>query len=345
LSPSPDSFLCRASRWFAHSGIQEPSGGVARYYRTDLGRNHRVSTEITGYTVSALLFLGRPSEAIAAARFLTRQVWSGGVMPFEPDPPAFTYFFDCGIIARGLLACWRHTSEQEYLDVAVAIGKAMMADFCAQDGSFHPILALPDKQPIPCDPTRWSQSPGCYQLKAALAWRELLEITGDTDFRDAYNAVLSSALRDYTAFLPGHADPLKVVDRLHAFLYFLEGVLACDDERRAAALNDGIQRVACHLADLAPQFERSDVYAQLLRIRLFAAWLGIVPLDRAAAGREATTLAAFQAVSENPRIEGGFCFGRKGDVWLPYVSPVSTAFAGQALSLWENRTADWRQLI
>lgn len=272
-------------------------------------------------------------------------------MPFEIEPSAFTYFFDCGIIARGLLAGWRYTDEQEFLDSATAIGKRMLADFCSSDGSFHPILALPDKQPIPRDPTRWSQSPGCYQLKAALAWWELFEVTGDTDFRDAYNAVLTSALLDSASFLPGHADPLKVVDRLHAFLYFLEGVLACEDERRTAALCDGIQRVSCHLADLALQFERSDVYAQLLRIRLFADWLGIVPLDRAAGEREAAILAAFQVASGDGRVDGGFYFGRKGDAWLPYVNPVSTAFAAQALSLWENRAlwgnrpADWRQLI
>jgi hypothetical protein len=344
---SPDTVLSRAAQWFVDSGIQEPSGGVARYYRTDCERNHPVSTEITGYAVSTLLFLDRPQEAASAARFLTRQAWSGGVMPFEIEPATFTYFFDCGIIARGLLAAWRYSGEQEYLDIAAAIGRAMVADFCTPDGTFHPILSLPGKQPLPRDPMRWSQSPGCYQLKAALAWRELFAVSGDREFRDAYNAMLADAMRSYAVFLPGHADPLKIVDRLHAFLYFLEGVLPCEDERRAGVVCDGIHRVACHLADLAPQFERSDVYAQLLRVRLFADWLGIVPLDRGAAEREASTLASFQAASDDPRIDGGFYFGRKAGTWLPYVNPVSTAFAAQALALWEKRSspADRHPLI
>jgi len=99
------------------------------------------------------------------------------------------------------------------------------------------------------------------------------------------------------------------------------------------------------------QFERSDVYAQLLRTRLFADWLGIVPLDCAAAEREAAVLAGFQAAGDDSLTEGGFYFGRKGNVWLPHVNPVSTAFAAQALSLWENRAlgenrpALWHQLI
>ena len=47
--------VLRAGDWFRQSGIQEASGGVARYYRTDLKRNHPLSTEITAYALSALL--------------------------------------------------------------------------------------------------------------------------------------------------------------------------------------------------------------------------------------------------------------------------------------------------
>jgi hypothetical protein len=341
----------RAARWFAGSGIQEPSGGVARYYRTDLERNHPISTEITGYAVSALLFLDRPAEASAAARFLARHAWSGSSMPFEIEPveikqARFTYFFDCGIIARGLLAQWRATRETEYLDVAAALGNAML-DFAAADGEYQPVLTLPDKQPAPRDPLRWSQCPGCYQLKSALAWWELFEATGNQQFRDAYDGLLVHALRDSQTFLPGHHDPLKVVDRLHAYLYFLEGLLPSGhDERCRIALCKGISRVACYLERTASEFERSDVYAQLLRIRIFADALGIVPLDRAAAEREAGILSAFQAAGDDPRIAGGFYFGRNGSAWLPYVNPVSTAFAVQALALWGGSApADWHRLI
>src|ERR1700719_4375150 len=46
-----------AGMWFLRSGIQETNGGVARYYRADLQRNLPVSTEITGYAISALIYL------------------------------------------------------------------------------------------------------------------------------------------------------------------------------------------------------------------------------------------------------------------------------------------------
>jgi hypothetical protein len=341
--------VSRAGDWFLHSGIQEPSGGVARYYRLDLGRNHAVSTEITGYAASALVYLHSLTHderyldrAAAAARYLAQTAWDrhSGVMPFELEPRGFTYFFDCGIIVRGLLAAWRATGTEEFLDVAASLGRSMLRDFASSNGDFHPILTLPDRQPIERDAARWSRSSGCYQLKSALAWSDLAEATGDDEFRAPYRRLVDDSLRNYGSFLPGHADREKVMDRLHAFSYFLEGLLPCASEPRcASAICDGIRRTAQLLRDIAPQFERSDVYAQLLRLRLYAAAAGVAPLDRPAAQEEAAALESFQA--EN----GGFYFGRKGETFLPYENPVSTAFALQALALWHGLAQPHRHLL
>ncbi len=336
--------ISRAGEWFLGSGIQTPLGGVCRYYRSDLERNHPVSTEITGYTISALVYLHSLTKdrrylerATAAARFLTRTAWDRerAAMPFEPGGPS--YFFDCGIIVRGLLAAWRALGEPEYLDVAAALGRAMAADFfAAETEDFHPVVSLPDKRPGARDALRWSQSSGCYQLKAAMAWWDLAEATGEAGFRAHYERVLAYSLRTCAAFLPGHADPHKVMDRLHAFAYFLEGLLPASREPVCAtALCTGIGTMAGHLRRIAPQFERSDVYAQLLRIRLYADWAGVVPLDFGTARTEAERLAAFQLAATDPRIDGGFSFGEQAGSPLPYVNPVSTAFGLQALALWD----------
>jgi hypothetical protein len=352
--------LERASRWLLGSGVQEPSGGVARYYRTDLKQNLPVSTEITGYAVSTLLYLSAATrqrdygtQALQAARFLTRHAWNGLAMPFEigSEPSLHTYFFDCGIVVSSLLAAWRATREMEFLAVAKALGNAMAADFASDRGDYHPILKLPGKQPLERDSSRWSRSTGCYQLKAAMGLWDLAEEIGDPRFREPYDRILDAALRSYGSFLPGDSDACKVVDRLHAFLYFLEGLLPRAGEKRcAAALCDGIRRVARYRAETASEFERADVYAQLLRIRVYADWAGARPLDREAAEYEAATLAEFQADSEDPREDGGFYFGRKAGKWLPSVNPVSTAFGLQALALWERHLggcppAHWRALI
>jgi hypothetical protein len=317
---------------------------VARYYRADLHRNQAASTEITGYAVSTLIYLHALTgeeryleRAVAAARFLAGIAWNPAsqVMPFELDPADYTYFFDCGIIVRGLLAAWRATGTQQFLDVAAALGRRLACDFVSTDGDFHPILSLPGKQPTPRDALRWSQSPGCYQLKAAMAWWDLAEATGDDRFREPYERVLEYSLATWRHFLPGHPDRLPVMDRLHAFSYFLEGLLPVSaDPRCAAAIREGLQLTAHHLNDIAPEFARSDVYAQLLRMRLYADAAGVAPLDLEAAAAEAAQLAGFQIAGEDPRIDGGFYFGRRQGAWIPHVNPVSTGFGLQALALW-----------
>ena len=358
-----DALISAAGSWFLHSGIQEPNGGVARYYRSDLLQNATISTEITGYAVSTLLFLYERTQqsqfldrAINAARFLTRSAWDpdAATFPFEHSAKdaqtgAFSYFFDCGIIVRGLLGAWRATGEREFLDTAQAGGRAMLADFCA-DSTIHPILSLPDKSPLPHEP-RWSASPGCYQLKSALAWFDLYESTGEEDFLRAYEHALDAALSTEQRFLPGDPNCEKVMDRLHAYGYFLEGLLPVLSRPDCArAFSRGLERLSGYLREIAPQFARSDVYAQLLRARLFGESLGVTELDSDTAAYEAAQAASFQHRSTDPRIDGGFGFGSKTGQPLPYVNPVSTGFAVQAVGLWDDRQngtlqARWQTLI
>ncbi len=351
-----------AGQWFLQSGIIQPSGGVARYYRTDLHQNAAVSTEITGYSVSALLFFHRRTRqgayleaALRSARFLTGAAWDKnlGTFPFEgvdSRTRRFAYFFDCGIIVRALLQAWRVTEEAEFRDAAIAAGRAMLSDFLAQDGGhvvIHPILELPSKRPVAWG-TRWSAHPGCYQLKSALAWYELRDITGEADFGRAYESALAAALANAAEFLPGAPDPHEVMDRLHPYAYFLEGLLPVIDRPEcAAAMRAGVERIAGHLRAIAPVFARADVYAQLLRLRLFAEAAGVLALDASAAAYEAEQAASYQisaaASNGDARLSGGFLFGRKRGPQqvedMPFVNPVSTAFGVQALALWNDREA------
>ncbi|HUA20800.1 MAG TPA: hypothetical protein VMB25_18760 [Bryobacteraceae bacterium] len=330
-----------AGRWFLESGIQEPSGGIARYYRSDQGQNAPLSTEITGYGVSTLLFLHeRTGEAayrdaaLRAAQFLTSVAWDAHLetFPFEvANGPRFAYFFDCGITVRGLLAAWRASGEAGFREVAIAAGRSMLEDFRAA-GAIHPILALPEKRPLAYGP-RWSARPGCYQLKAAMAWHDLFRATGEDAFLRAYESALDQALAGQREFLPGDPNLEKVMDRLHAYEYFLEGLLPVLDRPACAdAFRAGLDRTAGYLREIAPTFERSDVCAQLLRARLLGEARGL-PLDEAAAAQEAARIARFQTAS------GGFLFGRKCGEPMPFVNPVSTAFCVQALALWEDRSA------
>lgn len=318
---------------------------MARFYLADCRKNKPVSTEITGYAASALAFLycvegnaGLLDRARLAASFLTDHAWDSalGIFPYEhPSPTAqsrhLAFFFDSGIIVRGLLAVWRITRETKLLEVAVTAARGMLADF-PSGGDIHPILALPEKAPLDRD-GHWSRSPGCYQAKSALAWREVAEITGDADLRDAYETVIGAALGNYRDFVPGTSERLRVMDRLHAYNYFLEALSPLLDRAECVeAYGFALERISFWLRELAPDFARSDVYAQLLRARLCASH--VIPVDRARAHEEAVALASFQAASADPRLDGGFYFGRRGEDLIPHINPVSTAFAVQALEAW-----------
>jgi hypothetical protein len=347
---SIDTVLCQAGAWFLQSGIQELNGGVARYYCADprgdgavsSGANRAISTEITGYAASALTFLhARTGEtayldaAVRAARYLCDDAWdtSANTFPFEPGSDK-AYFFDIGIIARGLLAVWRATGDERYLERAREGALSLGFDFLG-DGLFYPVIGLPEKQPLPEEP-KWSRKPGCYQLKSALIWREL----EDPHAARMFDVALAMSLATHESFLESETDREKVMDRLHAYCYFLEALLqALDHEEARRALAWGIDRTGALLREIAPQFERSDVNAQLLRVRLFSYYAGVVSLNTAAAEEEAARTAEFQETKcTNPRVAGGFWFGRKGSVFLPFSNPVSTAFCAQALALWDDHT-------
>lgn len=334
----------RAGQWLLESYIREADGGVARYHYADRQQNAKVSTEITGYAVSAYSYLHHLTKeqryldaAIKSARFLCDKAWDdqSNTMPFEiagPGEQAYAYLFDLGIIVRGLLSVWRLTGDTSFLGRAQETGLSMAYDFMAEEG-MHPILTLPDKQPLDYDRKRWSRSPGCYQLKSALAWRDLADATGQPALKQPYERMLEYSLATHDAFLPGHEDPLKVMDRLHAYSYFLEAILPVADRPAVReALRTGIDKAAGLLRDIAPKFERSDVNAQILRVRLWADRLGYVPLNHKAAEEEARSLASFE--NQN---DGSIWFGRvDGKEFLPFTNPVSTAFGLQALAMWDG---------
>jgi hypothetical protein len=170
-------------------------------------------------------------------------------------------------------------------------------------------------------------------LKSALAWREVADATGDESVSAPYDDWMLKSLGSHRDYLPGSGDPSVVMDRLHPYCYFLEGMspfVSRKDCREEYAW--GLKRAGKLLREIRPVFLRADVCAQLLRARLLAA--DQIPVDVAAAIEEAEELMSFQAQSEDRRIDGGFWFGRRNGELIPHVSPVPTAFAVQALELW-----------
>jgi len=350
--------------WLANSGIQAESGGVSRYYAGDTGQYKDISTEITAYAIQAYLVLPLPghtgllSNALRAGQFLCYDTGDqqSGLFPFEVKragfPPSTTsYFFDCGIIIRALLALWNTTADPMYLERAERCGADMMGRMSRVDGTFFPVMDLGSGLGT-VGSDHWSLQPGVYQLKAGMAFMELADVTSSGLFSKTADLLLASALRQHEMFLPGHSDPDRVADRLHAYCYFLEGLLPFLERRFECTqvLCSGITRVANLVAQTRQALERSDVIAQLLRLRLIADFLGVMELDTTAASWEAESIPAFQLLTDQKPTHGAFSFGRRGGRLTPHANPVSSVFCLQALRMWQDREAGvlkttWRELI
>jgi hypothetical protein len=194
--------------------------------------------------------------------------------------------------------------------------------------AIHPIVELPSGKPVPYE-RRWSREPGCFLLKAALAWRQL-----GGEFEANFEAALAQALATWESFLPEEPSE-EVMNRLHAFSYFLEALLFVKERPGIAeVIQRGLARAGKLREAIAPRFARSDVYAQLLRVRMLA---GDADLQLAEA--EFNTVMSFRDFRTDQRAEGGFYFGRKDGAAMPFANPVSTAFCLQAVVMYDAITS------
>jgi hypothetical protein len=337
-------------RWLITSGIQGESGGIARYYLSDDRRYRNTSTVNTGYFISALLKTNENGEgelldhATKAGRFLVEQAFDANLELFrtevgDADEPGTreARFFDCCIAARALLHLWQATSDPVFLDRAERCGVALRTRMSRVDGSFFPLLDLRSGEPS-AGTDSWSVEAEVYQLKSSLSFLELSEATGNREFDTSMQLMLNWCLKTHEGFVRGDDDPENIMDRLHAYCYFLEGLLPVADEDMKAshALQHGVLDVENLMGEVAVGYQRCDVVAQLLRLRLYADRVGIMELDFAQAEKEALAIEQFQHQSTDPKIDGGFAFARRNGTLTPHVNPATTAVAIQALAMWEQ---------
>lgn len=309
---------CRAAlQWLLNSGVQDRSGAVHRYL-VPAGKPGSLSAELTGYYIGALALVADqdPSAEVAAmcaAKWLQEQ-WSDGPLGFEPGSTD-EYYFDIGMVAR----CLRQFARlhPEFCPLALRCSQAL--------GRFDGEAVLPARPPRDW----WSQQFAGHQAKAAAAqmW--------NGDHSAAYDAAIQIPVR-----FPDSSHLPAAVDYVHPYCYWIEAMLARPHDHD---LRHHIAVAAVQVRSHAGYFERSDCYAQIIRLRLQAAAAGQVPLS-------SFSESEMQALLEFQRLDGGFYFGRNGRHFAPYVNTCSTVFALQAMRMWIEHAegylvADWRNII
>ena len=345
-----DSCIHSAWQWLSRSGIQNESGGVARFYRADVQEYRDVSTQSTAFFISTFLRLGdhpqgsAPLEALRAGGFLldrafhrSKELFAHEVYGEDNSPSACAYFFDCTIIIRSLVDLWKATKEPAYIECAERCGFALQNLMSRMDGSFFAVYDFARDQPLD-DGETWSTQPEVYQLKASLALQELTDATGLPEFVATSDTLRRWCLKRQEGFVPDFGDSEERMSRLHAYCYFLEGLLqeAGQDMDCSRALQWGILRVENLMEEIGPEFQRSDVLAQLLRLRFYADTFGVLEIDRTTAESEVAALIEFQQQSSDSRVDGGFAFARRGTELVHHINPLSTVLALQALTMWES---------
>ena len=204
------------------------------------------------------------------ARFLADSAWNPELktFPFE-HPSSFAYFFDCGIIVRGLMAVWRQTARR-----TAARHRSCRLPLDAD--RFRRGLRMPSDHRTSFENSDRANGAVVARprlLSAQIGTRLFRRCRSDLAIRCCVkHGKQRSACARWT-FSRRRTDEVTrygVMDRLHAYCYFLEALTAVLDRPECqSAYATGMAAVERHLREIAPVFVRSDFYAQLIRALIY----------------------------------------------------------------------------
>lgn len=304
--------LTRAQKWFLSSKIQNLSedrrfrGGINGWYDEDKENYPFIYTEITGYALSAFIYLYVRNgdmqfldrAELAAEWIITEAIHDrGGVSTrlyydeqeeetnFYSFKNQILFTFDSGIVLQGMMDLYKATGNDQYLAIAMQIGSFMM-DMQREDGFFDWAMDGKTGEKLPEDETQWSRQYGAYHAKAISGLVDLFKITGDKKYRHALIRFAEAAVS--TQKEDGRFVTTKATGdtNLHAHLYAARGLLYIGTKlsipRYVTASekatkwvfdnqlpNGGIPQIYEESGDDFIKHERSDVLGQALRLGLY----------------------------------------------------------------------------
>ncbi|MGD2279011.1 MAG: glycoside hydrolase family 76 protein [Candidatus Omnitrophota bacterium] len=368
-----------AKGWILYSGIQNSeelnAGGFNSWFDMDGDSYPYLYSEITGYGITTLLYLGRRfgdeeclERAVSAAEWLMSSAAHscGGVKTrryndrmAESDLYSFEseviYAFDNGMVLYGMANLYKQTKESKYLEFAVGIADFLIGEMITPEGLFFASLNAKtgDRED---SPRKWSSQSGSYHAKIALGLVDLFDITKNERYK---NAVLKLCRRcmDFQdgpgRFVTSRADNST---HLHPHSYSAEGLLYAgiyfgEDE----FIESAHRAVKWALDNQCPDggvpkkfngekfipYYRSDVLAQVLRLGVVLSDIGKLGekyLPRLEMLRD--KLLAYQ-FSGKGRQAGGFYYGTALDgLARDHINSWCTMFAAQALVMYDDLKID-----
>lgn len=364
-----DKHIKIARRWILESGIQAPKGmidmngqdmfGAFRsWYDLDKQEFSYIYTEISGYALTALLYLFEKNNIgaylerakMAGDWLLGTQAETGAFKTayytFEDSvkkPEAFVSF-DIGMVCNGLANLYRGTNEEKYLFGARRAGDWLVAQQ-REDGSLPAQVNINDSSVKDASDT-WSTQSGSYHGKAAIGLLNLFDIIKNEKYLNSAKALLEYALGyqrengqflTYGKLMGTHLHPhTYTAEGLYVAGIYLNDKIYLEASKRAVEWSIGVVKDA-----LAPRFvhndeynynERVDVLAQVLRLAI------LFNLDSAKGKLMLEKIISYQYSGKVAGQNGGFLFGKSSiGEKINHVNSWVTMFALQAMMIFRER--------
>lgn len=338
--------------WILKSGIQNKDGNFNSWYDLNRKQYHSIYSEITGYGITTLLYLGHTKKARKAADWIIDNAmhFTGGIKTRlyyikgneNPDysfDGGLLYTFDTGIVLFGLAALYEITKEKRYFHAARKMGNFIL-NAQKDDGS---IYSFYNQQLKDYESTfsKWSTQSGAFHAKIAMGLTKLGDITGDMDYTLAALRLCDYAVRTQEPdgrFITLDSDNST---NMHPHCYAAEGLLYCgimfEEKRYVRAAVKAVRWAYNNKPE-----ERTDILAQLIRLGCMLnqdGWLGGEIIDGREIFKHLKKLMSFQYRAKSQK--GGILFNRSE----PHVNSWCSMFALQALNYTFHENMDMGLLI
>lgn len=347
--------------WMLASGIQSDEGGYYAWYDLENKNHSFLYSEITGYAITALLFLySLYKDEILIERAKRAAHWiikcalhdSGGVRTrlYRDDKNADKAYsfsggnlftFDTAMVLYAMVNLYKYTDDQEILAVSKKIAQFLL-EHVKSDGSIIPLFNVQTGRNLELR-DKWSDQSGAFHAKVCLGLLGLFDITKDIRYRDAAKAICEHALvyqQESGRFI---TDRFEDTTNLHSHCYAAEGLLYAglllNIERFVQAAkkatqwifqqlnSDGLNELYDASSKTFNNFQRSDILAQALRLGM------IFSAQRRHIEDLKSLLLRYQYLGEDSQQKGGFFYSLD----RAHINSWCSLFAVQALCFCQNK--------
>lgn len=349
-----------AKEWLLNSGIQDlkgaERGGFNSWFDLDSGEYSYVYPEVTGYGITALLFLNDlfggnfVERARLAAKWLEEKALHpcGGVRTGKNEN---IYAFDSGMVLYGLLNLYKTSGERQYLGFAEKIASFLLKDMRKGDSLFYAVYDPKTGEKKDAG-RKWSDQSGSYHARIVLGLTSFHDITHDEAYKDAALTLCEKCLAFQESsgrFITSTADNST---HLHPHAYSAEGLLYAgmyfgrEDFIRASekAVLWALEG-QCRDGNIPKAFDgkrfiayyRTDILAQILRLGVILRAMGRLDGDFSRSLRRLRNrLLTFQYLGNDSQ-KGGFYYGFTLDGQRKkHINSWCSMFALQALIMYEE---------